>query len=100
MPEDPVEDQRKPARSLETSVAVVETKVDGMMERLGALTNSLNAIALDIRQTYATKEEVRVIDQKVNKISESLGWVVKLIIGAVLASVLGLVLYKSGHVQV
>jgi outer membrane murein-binding lipoprotein Lpp len=67
---------------------VLITKLDVKVERL------INDVA-ELRNNFATKEELSTISQEVDAIKNTNTWIVRLIIGAIILAVLGLVLVRT-----
>ena len=74
---------------LRSDVRLVNYKVDQLDKKFDAFT-------ADIKNTYASKGEVNDLREDVKGLRDSLNWVVKSILGAVIAAVLGLILVKGG----
>ncbi len=85
---------------LRVQVGILGERVFGIDKNLGtrieALSQKFDAFTQELKSTYATKTDLSVIDEKVRKVQDNQGWVIKLIIGAVIVAVLGLVIAKGG----
>ena len=98
-------DDRKTAESaavteLRVQVGILGERVFGIDKNLGtrieALSQKFDAFTQELKSTYATKTDLSIVDEKVRKVQDNQGWVIKLIIGAVIVAVLGLVIAKGG----
>ena len=79
--------------------ADVATSVATLLERSAAQGAKLNEMAGDIKAiatVYATKREVDDVREDVKGIKNGIGWAVKIVVGAVIVAVLGLVIAKGG----
>lgn len=74
---------------MQVDVAVLKTQVSSIDKKLDAL-------AVDLRDTYARKTEMKDLADDVKGLRDSLGWVIKLILGLVVAAIISTVLIKSG----
>jgi hypothetical protein len=79
-------------------VAWVKMQIDTAVakEKLDAVQSDVRGIREDLRNVYATKVELKDVAEDVSKLKDHVGWLVKSIIGAFLAAVIGLVLVKGG----
>ena len=66
--------------------------------QVGLLDKKLDRFFEEVKNNYATKSEVENLKGDVNKLNANISWLVKIILGAVVAAVLGLVLVKGGMV--
>ncbi len=85
---------------LRVQVGILGERVFGIDKNLGsrieALGQKFDAFTQELKATYATKTDLSIVDEKVRKVQDNQGWVIKLIIGAVIIAVLGLVIAKGG----
>lgn len=85
---------------LRVQVGILGERVFGIDKNLGtrieALGQKFDAFTQELKTTYATKTDLSIVDEKVRKVQDNQGWVIKLIIGAVIVAVLGLVVAKGG----
>jgi hypothetical protein len=85
---------------LRVQVGILGERVFGIDKNLGsrieALGQKFDSFTQELKATYATKTDLSIIDEKVRKVQDNQGWVIKLIIGAVIIAVLGLVIVKGG----
>jgi hypothetical protein len=85
---------------LRVQVGILGERVYGIDKNLGtrieALGQKFDAFTQELKSTYATKTDLSIVDEKVRKVQDNQGWVIKLIIGAVIVAVLGLVIAKGG----
>ena len=63
------------------------------------LTKKVDEIRSDLKNTFASKEELREVRQNVTDLKSNLGWVVKLALGLIITAVIGLVIVKGGSVR-
>ena len=85
---------------LRVQVGILGERVFGIDKNLGSriegLGQKFDAFTQELKATYATKTDLSIVDDKVRKIQDNQGWVIKLIVGAVIVAVLGLVIAKGG----
>ena len=85
---------------LRVQVGILGERVFGIDKNLGsrieALSQKFDAFTQELKSTYATKTDLSIVDEKVRKVQDNQGWVIKLIIGAVIVAILGLVIAKGG----
>ena len=88
------------ATELRVQVGILGERVHGIDKNLGNRIDNLgakfDAFTLELKTTYATKADLAVVDDKVRKVQDAQSWVIKLIVGAVIVAVLGLVIVKGG----
>lgn len=79
-------------------VAWVKMQIDMAVtkEKVDAVLGDVKGLREDLRNVYATKTELKDVAEDVASLKSNVSWLVKLIIGAVIAAVLGLVLMKGG----
>lgn len=88
-----------PPADVATNIAILLERSATQGERMNEMSADLKATREAIATTYATKSEVSDVREDVRGIKNSLGWVVKIVVGAVLVAVLGLVIAKGGVVH-
>lgn len=78
--------------------AAIQTQVDVavLKQQVTQIDKKLDALAIDLRDTYARKTEVKELSDDVKGLRDTLSWVVKLILGLVISAIVGTVLIKSG----
>lgn len=85
---------------LRVQVGILGERVFGIDKNLGSRIENLgqkfDAFTTELKSTYATKTELSIVDDRVRKVQDNQSWVIKLIIGAVIVAVLGLVIAKGG----
>ena len=74
---------------MQIDMAVTKEKVDTVL-------GDVRGIREDLRNVYVTKTEFRDLVEDVTSLKNGQGWVIKIIVGAVIAAILGLVLVKGG----
>ncbi|KQP67599.1 hypothetical protein ASF52_19080 [Methylobacterium sp. Leaf112] len=77
-------DLKSDVRLLAYQVALLDKKLDRFFD--------------EVKNNYATKTEVENLKGDVKKVNDNISWLVKIILGAVVAALLGLVLVKGGMV--
>jgi hypothetical protein len=75
-------DLKSDVRLLAYQVALLDKKLDRFFD--------------EVKNNYATKSEVKDLKEDVDKLNANIGWLVKIIIGAVVVALLGLVIVKGG----
>ena len=85
---------------LRVQVGILGERVFGIDKNLGSrienLGQKLDAFTLELKSNYATKTDLTIVDDKIRKVQDNQSWVIKLIVGAVIVAVLGLVIVKGG----
>jgi len=66
--------------------------------QVGLLDKKLDRFFDEVKNNYATKSEVENLKDDMKKVNDSISWLVKIILGAVVAALLGVVLVKGGMV--
>lgn len=67
-----------------------------LKEKVGSIDKKLDALAASLSNVYATKGDIKVLLDDVEGLKSNQGWIIKLIVGAVIVAVLGLVIVKGG----
>ena len=75
--------------SLRSDVRLVNYKVDQLDKKFDALMSN-------IQNNYASKTELNGVRDEVKSVRDQIGWAIKIVIGAVIISLVGLVLVKGG----
>lgn len=83
------------------SPAFVQMQIDVavLKQAVGGIDKKLDHIAVDLRDTYARKTDVKEVEERVKKLNDNISWVIKIVIGAVIVAVLGLIIAKGGVVR-
>lgn len=86
----PIDDPEadSPAVTMRVDVAVLKEKV-------GSIDKKLDALAASLSNVYSTKAEMSVLKDDIDGLKSNQGWIIKLIVGAVIVAVLGLVIVKG-----
>lgn len=74
---------------MQIDMAVTKEKVDAVL-------GDVKGLREDLRNVYATKAELKDVAEDVAGLKNNVSWLVKLIVGTVVAAVLGLVMMKGG----
>ena len=96
----------KPPRSTETAIAILEVQFSNVSARLLEIAQTLGANHLDVKKdiealtnsvsnNYATKAEHSDLKSRVDKMSEGIGWVLKIVGGAIIVALMGVILVKG-----
>ena len=100
IPENVTTTESAAVTELRVQVGILGERVYGIDKNLGSrievLGQKFDAFTQELKATYATKTDLSIVDEKVRKIQDNQGWVIKLIIGAVIVAVLGLIIAKGG----
>ena len=75
-------DIKSDIRLLAYQVAQLDKKLDRFFE--------------EVKNNYASKADLKNVRDDVEKLNNNIGWLVKIIIGAVVVALLGLVIVKGG----
>ena len=67
-----------------------------LKEKVGSIDKKLDALAASLSNVYATRADMRVLKDDIDGLKSNQGWIIKLIVGAVIVAVLGLVIVKGG----
>lgn len=67
---------------LQYQVSQIDKKLDRLMD--------------EVKNNYASKSDLQGVRDDVHDLKSNISWVIKIIVGAVLAGVLGLVIMKGG----
>lgn len=87
--DDYASEKDSPAVTMRVDVAVLKEKV-------GSIDKKLDTLAASLANVYATKDEMKVLKEDIAGLKSNQGWIIKLIVGAVIVAVLGLVIVKGG----
>ena len=74
---------------LRSDVRLLDYKFDQLDKKFDQITTKLE-------NAYATKSELSDVREDVNAIKAQLGWAIKLVVGAIITAVIGIVLVKGG----
>ena len=100
MSEDPKTHEAVATTELRVQVGILGERVQGIDKNLGnridGLGQKFDAFVQELKTSYATKNDLAMVDEKVRKVQDAQSWVIKLIVGAVIVAVLGLVIVKGG----
>lgn len=66
-----------------------------MDQTLKVVEKDVSEIKIDQKSNYVTKESFNYHEDRIKKIEESIVWVVRIVIGMVIAAILGLVIITS-----
>jgi hypothetical protein len=66
--------------------------------QVGLLDKKLDRFFDEVKNSYATRTDLHNLKEDVDKLNSNIGWLVKIIIGAVVVALLGLVIVKGGVV--
>lgn len=67
-----------------------------LKEKVGSIDKKLDALAASLSNVYTTKSEMKGLKDDIDSLKANQGWIIKLIVGAVIVAVLGLVIVKGG----
>ena len=81
---------------IQTAVAVLTVKVNALDKTLSHLDKKLDTFFNEVKNNYATKMELKDVKDDVDKVNANIGWLVKIVVGAVVTGLLGLLLVKGG----
>lgn len=95
MPDSGATDSQRSQASVDAQVQM-QVDVAVLKQQVSSVDKKLDALAVDLRDTYARKTELKDLGDDVKSLKESLGWVIKLILGLVVTAVVGTVIIKSG----
>lgn len=73
---------------------VLDAKITMTNELLKELKEDLKVMRRETRDSFATKETVNELDVRLKQLEDTTRWVIRIVIGSVIASILGLVLIK------
>ena len=101
------DDPKPDAGGLHVQVGILGERVSGIEKNLGGqiggLSQQLAAALSEMRASFASvgaldvvKGDVASVSKKVDGISASIGWAVKIVLGVVMASLVGLLFAKGG----
>lgn len=63
--------------------------------QVGELDKKLDRFFDEVKNSYASKGDLNGLKEDVNKLKDNLSWLIKLVIGAVVIALLGLVISKG-----
>ncbi len=100
-------DDLKSEAGLHVQVGILGERVNGIEknlgDKIGGLSAQLTAALSEMRASFASvgaldavKGDVASLSKKVDGISSSIGWAVKIVLGMVLAGLVGLLFAKGG----
>ena len=88
------------AAGLHVQVGILGERVSGIEKNLGgqigSLSQQLTSALIEIKTGYATSGALEAVKGDVAGIKASIGWAVKIVLGLVLASLVGLLFAKGG----
>lgn len=70
------------------------SRIPLICKNIEGIHDSLQEIKTDLKESYPRKDSIDVIDKKVEELRDNQKWVVRIVVGAVLAAILGLVIIK------
>ena len=82
-----------------TQLRIVQAVTNQKVEQLVNAINDLRGEVRELKSNFATKSELNALEEEIKGIKGNLSWVIKIIVGAVVTAVLGLVLVKGGISQ-
>lgn len=80
----------------DTQAVTMRVDVAVLKEKVGSIDKKLDALAASLSNVYATRADMRVLKDDIDGLKSNQGWIIKLIVGAVIVAVLGLVIVKGG----
>lgn len=80
----------------DTHAVTMRVDVAVLKEKVGSIDKKLDALAASLSNVYATRADMRVLKDDIDGLKSNQGWIIKLIVGAVIVAVLGLVIVKGG----
>ncbi len=80
----------------DTQAVTMRVDVAVLKEKVGSIDKKLDALAASLSNVYATRADMRVLKEDIDGLKSNQGWIIKLIVGAVIVAVLGLVIVKGG----
>ncbi len=74
----------------------IKSDVRLLAYQVAQLDKKLDRFFDEVKNNYASKADLKNVKDDVDKLNNNLGWLVKIIIGAVVVALLGLVIVKGG----
>lgn len=93
MPTLPEETTDTPALSAQGDL---KSDVRLLAYQVAQLDKKLDRFFDEVKNNYASKTDLKNVKDDVDKLNNNIGWLVKIIIGAVVIALLGLVIVKGG----
>lgn len=75
---------------------LLKSDVRLLQYQVGQLDKKLDCFFDEVKSNYATKGDLQSVKDDVHDLKSNISWVIKIIVGAVLAALLGLVIIKGG----
>lgn len=75
---------------------LLKSDVRLLQYQVGQLDKKLDRFFDEVKNNYASKGDLQAVKDDVTGLKANLSWVIKIVVGAVLAAVLGLVVLKGG----
>lgn len=75
---------------------IAQAVTNQRIEELKSMLSDLRTEVREMRSTYATRAELDEVRVSIKRVNDNLGWVIKLVLGALLIAMVGTVLVKSG----
>ncbi|GJE77302.1 hypothetical protein [Methylorubrum suomiense] len=79
-----------------TALQIAQAVTNTELKELKGILSELRGEVRELKSTFATKDEFKGLQEQVNGLKNNQSWIVKIILGAVVAAVLGVVLVKGG----
>lgn len=74
----------------------IKSDVRLLAYQVAQLDKKLDRFFDEVKNNYASKTDLKNVKDDVDKLNNNIGWLVKIIIGAVVIALLGLVIVKGG----
>ncbi len=74
----------------------IKSDVRLLAYQVAQLDKKLDRFFDEVKNNYASKADLKNVKDDVDKLNNNIGWLVKIIIGAVVVALLGLVIVKGG----
>lgn len=75
---------------------LLKSDVRLLQYQVGQLDKKLDRFFDEVKNNYASKGDLQGVKDDVHDLKSNISWVIKIIVGAVLAGLLGLVIMKGG----
>ena len=75
---------------------LLKSDVRLLQYQVGQLDKKLDRFFDEVKNNYASKGDLQGVKDDVHDLKSNISWVIKIIVGAVLAALLGLVIMKGG----